>query len=246
MAAVVVIGYAPALAGVIYLFPRSQTIPQERVRTSAVMRGIISYGPRVWAGSVFGILLTRLDQVLMVPLSNSTELGLYVVAVTVGEVPLVVSRTVRDVMLTKDSREPSFELLARASRFAFYCCAILVAGVLATMVWSIPLLFGEEFAGVYPSLTLMLIGLLLGIPGSVAGVGLMARNRPGIRSWSIVIATIVNIALVIVLVPHWGALGAAIAAFVSYPMGGLANIVALRLFYGVPVRSFFVPAIARR
>ena len=245
LSAALVIGYAPALSGVTYRFGRRQHFPEERIRTSAVVRGIASYGPRVWAGSVFGILLTRLDQVLMVPLSSSRELGLYVVAVTVGEVPLVVSRAVRDVVLAKDSRQPSFDLLTRASRLAFYMCSAVVIGVLATMIWTVPLLFGEEFAGVYPSLAAILVGVLLGVPGSVAGSGLMARNRPGMRSWLLVAAAIVNICLVL-LVPEWGALGAAIAALVAYAIGGFANIVALRLLFGVSLWSFFVPPITRR
>lgn len=246
LAAALVIGYAPAFAGLIYLFRRRQGSPHTGLKASAVARGIASYGPRVWAGSVFGILLTRLDQVLMVPLSSAAELGLYVVAVTVGEVPLVVSRAVRDVVLTKESREPSIDLLTRASRLAFYICTFIVVCVLATMTWTIPLLFGEDFVGVYPALAVILVGILIAVPGSVAGSGLMARNRPGLRSWILIVAAILNVGLVVLLVPEWGALGAAIASFVAYAIGGVANIVALRLLFGVPFWPFFVRPLRRR
>jgi O-antigen/teichoic acid export membrane protein len=241
IAAALVIGYAPVFAGVTYLFGRGLHSPEERGQNNAVVRAIVSYGPRVWAGEVFGILLTRLDQVLMVPLSSSAELGLYVVAVTVGEVPIVVSRAVKTIMLSKDSRSPSFDQLTRAARFAFYLSAVLVAGALATMTWTVPFLFGEEFTGVYPSLAVILVGVLLGVPGSIAGAGLMARNRPGIRSWSIAVAAIANVGLVVLLVPAWGALGAAIATLVGSVVAGFSAIGALRLMYGVPFWSFFVP-----
>ncbi|WP_082929543.1 polysaccharide biosynthesis C-terminal domain-containing protein [Mycobacterium sp. 852013-51886_SCH5428379] len=246
LSAAIVIAYAPALSGVTYLFRRRRLPDADvAVRATTVFRGIVRYGPRVWAGSVFGILLTRLDQVLMVPLSDSRELGLYIVAVTVGEVPLVISRAVRDIMLTKDSRTPSFELLARASRLTFYMCGALVIVVLMTMPWTIPFLFGEEFRGVYPSLTVILIGILLGVPGSVAGSGLMARNRPGVRSWLLAAAAVVNIVLVVVLVPVYGALGAALASMVAYALGGLANVIALRILFGASVCAFFFPRLNR-
>jgi O-antigen/teichoic acid export membrane protein len=245
LAAALVIGYAPALSGVTYLLRRRPHVADERIRTSTVVRGIASYGPRVWVGSLSGILMFRLDQVLMVPLSNAGQLGLYVVAVTIGEAPLVISRAVRDVMLAKDSREPSFDLLTRAARLAFYMCAGLVAGVLASMVWAVPLLFGDEFVGVYPSLTVILIGVLLGVPGSVAGSGLMARNRAGVRSWCLVAAAIVNVCLVLLLVPEWGALGAATATLVGNVIAGFGALVAMHVMFGVPFWSFFVPPIAR-
>lgn len=244
--AALVIGFAPALAGVVYLFRRVKHIENESARTQDVVRGIASYGPRVWAGSVFGILLTRLDQVLMVPLSNTTELGLYVVAVTVGEVPLVISRAIRDIMLTKDSRNPSFESLARASRLAFLLCFGLVLIVLASMPLTIPFLFGDEFRGAYAALGVILVGILLGVPGSVAGSGLMARNRPGLRSWILVVAACVNVLLVILLVPPLGALGAALASFVAYALGGFANVLALRILYSTPMLPFFLPRIRAR
>jgi Na+-driven multidrug efflux pump len=56
----------------------------------------------------------------------------------------------------------------------------------------------------------------------------------------------VNVCLVVVLVPEWGALGAAIATLVGNVVSGFGAIVALRLLFDVRFWSFFVPPIARR
>ena len=60
---------------------------------------IASYAWRMWAGSVAGIVIMKLDQVMMTPLAGVDQLGIYVVAVTISSVALLLNscRTRRDI-----------------------------------------------------------------------------------------------------------------------------------------------------
>jgi O-antigen/teichoic acid export membrane protein len=200
---------------------------------------LLGFGLPMWLGSIAGILLSRLDQTLMTPLSSTYEMGLYVVAVTVGEVVQVFNGAVRDVVFSVEAEKPSEDRLGLASRVSniFTLTAALLVG--AVSVWALPWLFGADFAPAIPVLAVLLLAAVCGNPGSVAGVGLSARGRPGLRSWSLVAAFVVNVALTLLLVPVWGAMGAACATVLGSFIAGNLNILWLRIFFGMRASSFF-------
>jgi O-antigen/teichoic acid export membrane protein len=55
------------------------------------MRSILTFGTRVWFGSVMSMVLDRADALLMAPLSNVSNLGIYSVAGTISDLPLIVA-----------------------------------------------------------------------------------------------------------------------------------------------------------
>lgn len=200
--------------------------------------GMLAFGMRMWIGALTGILLARLDQTLMTPLSSVYQMGLYVVAVSVSEIVQVFNGAVRDVVFSAESETQMDHRLTLASRTSTLVtlAAAIVVGL--SSIWLLPILFGYEFAESVVILELLLIGTVLGNPGSVAGVGLTARGRPGLRSWSLGVAFIVNVTLTIILVPKFGALGAAVATLIGSVVAGGLNIVWLRVFFHIPAREF--------
>lgn len=222
---------------------------------------LLHYGTRVWVGSITGVLLSRLDQTLLLPLGGSYDLGLYVVAVTVGELPLVIVNAVRDVMFSADAsddasvdagapgskavpvrvgavgaRDDRLGVASRLSTVVALGVSLLVGGTLA---WWLPVVFGAEFSAAIPVCLVLLAAVVVGNPGSLAGVALSARGRPGLRSLSLLTACVVNIAALIALVPLWGALGAAVATLLGNLVAGTACVVLLRRASAVPARTFY-------
>lgn len=221
--AVAVLAFSPVVGGLAYLSLRSH--PADREHVSPSMKSIAGYGARVWFGAMAGVLLMRLDQVLLVPLSSATELGLYVVAVTISELPLVVNSAVREVVFASDARSSENTRLTRAARLSFLVCALIALFLGSTAAWWLPMLFGDEFAPALPVLLVLLVAVCLGIPGSVAGAGLSGRGRPHLRSWALVVACVVNVTLFLVLAPALGALGAALATLAANLFSSNLNII---------------------
>ena len=69
----------------------------ERETPAQLTRFVMRYGLATWVGTVGGVLVMRLDQVLLTPLAGPKELGYYAVAVSVAVtvwLPAVLSVTV--------------------------------------------------------------------------------------------------------------------------------------------------------
>jgi O-antigen/teichoic acid export membrane protein len=233
IAAVPVLGAFPYVLMLRELPPRSLDVPAD-ARTPA----LLSYGSRSWAGSVSGILHARVDQVLLTPLAGPVEMGLYVVAVAVGELPLIVHASIRDVNFVSEASGSQDSRLATTARISGLLTGGAAVVVGATMFWWLPLLYGAEFEDALPAAVVMLAAVVLGTPGSIAGSGLSGRGRPGLRSMTLFAAFAVNVALLFALVPSMGAVGAAWATVGGQVTQGAACIYLVNRHYGIPMRAF--------
>lgn len=230
---------APVLGGLAYARLPARLASLPAPETEEPLRRVVDYGARVWLGSLTGILLMRLDQAVFAPLSSAYELGLYAAAVAVSEIPLVVNSAVRTVIFTSDSSERDDDRLTAAARLTGLVCVGLGLLIAAALPVGLPLAFGADFAPALGPALVLVVAVVVGIPGSVAGSGLSSRGRPGLRSTSIAIACVVNAALLVVLLPSWGAMGAAVATLAGNLVSSNLNIVWFRRYFGVPMRAFF-------
>lgn len=196
-------------------------------------RRIYRYSSGAWFGSLAGVMLLRFDQLMMLPLSDSYQLGIYAVAVNVAELMLVGSNAIRDVMFSAESAKPDPARMLMASRIAFSGTLLLSLVSFGLCLLLLPSLFGLEFAFSTVLLGIMAVGFSIGAPGSIAGAGLASRGAPYLRSLSLTFAACVNVALVLFLVPILGALGAAIATAISAALGGIMNQVFYSRKFGV-------------
>lgn len=208
-------------------------------RHTSPFRAIPHYGFRVWLGALSGIVLTRVSQVVMVPLSNEHQAGLFAVAVTIGELPLIVSGAVRDVMFSAESAAGDPARLQQAARVTTVLTLIASLFLGSTMVWWLPLVFGRDFApSLWPALV-VLAATVVGSTGSVGGAGLGGRGRPGLRSWAMFFAAIANLLVLVIATPHLGALGPALAMLTGSAVAGTMAIYWLDRRFGIPMRGFY-------
>ncbi|MDJ0349993.1 oligosaccharide flippase family protein [Cryobacterium sp. PH29-G1] len=216
------------------LDPRAFDVPRE-ARTA----GLLSYGVRIWVGSLSGILLSRLDQVLMTPFAGTYQLGLYVVAVSVSELPLIINQAVRDVTFVTDAADSVDARLASSARISTLLSGLAALFLGISMLWWLPFLFGEDFRPALPVAAVLLGAVVLGTPGSIGGSGLSARGRPGLRSMSLLIACLVNIAMLILLAPLLGAMGAALATLAGNLISSNLNLVFMYRKFGINPLQFY-------
>lgn len=178
----------------------------------------------------------------MVVLSTNTQLGLYAVAVSIGEVPSIIASAVRGVVLPSDAAEAErdsrlasqrLQVAARLTSFSTFVLAVILG---VTCFWWLPWIFGQEFQDAIPA-TLVL--LLASCAGSVGGAGLSARGKPELRSFSMGIAAFFNLAVFFLLIGPLGALGAAISTVVGNFVAGNLNLVWLSRYFDMPIVSFY-------
>ncbi|MDJ0335415.1 oligosaccharide flippase family protein [Salinibacterium sp. G-O1] len=228
---------APLLGAIAYLPYRRVATPGRQVTDVPFM----SYAAKSWAGTLAGMLTARLSQAILLPLSDAHQLGLFAVAVNLSEVMLISNQAFRDVIYAAESKDSDVARLATASRVSTIIAivsAVFIAGVSPILI---PLMFGPEFGESIPLTIVLCLGIVLGVPGSVAGMGLGARGRPELRSGSLAVGLVFNVVLLISLVPSLGAWGAAIAAVVTTMVISNTNLIQLYRFFGYSPWQFALP-----
>ncbi|WP_158657469.1 oligosaccharide flippase family protein [Blastococcus saxobsidens] len=179
------------------------------------LRNIVSFGSRAWLGSVASMLLARLAPLLMVPLSTVEDLGLYTVATTISDLPLVVALAVQGALYGVDSRSTDARRLTATTR------TTLLIGVLGCTLIGITLplwigfLFGPEFAAATLPTVMLLVSALICIPGLMAASAVAAWGRPGLRSLGLVVTLVANAGSFVLLVPPFGVYGACWTSLIS-------------------------------
>ena len=107
------------------------------------MKSTALYGGQVWVGAVSGLLLARIDQVLLTPLATF-ELGLYAVAVNISEIPLVLTSALTAVLFSSDARKRDDGALGRSSRIAFLIAVTLAVIACVPMQLWLPAVWVES------------------------------------------------------------------------------------------------------
>ena len=183
----------------------------------------IRFGIRAWVGSFARFLNFRIDQILMGLLASEAALGIYAVAVNASEVLLYLPAATATALLPAAARADPDQrgrqtLQAFRSAALVTTGAVVVAAILGPLL--LPIVFGSAFeASVEPFLWL-LPGALGFAATAVFSNALIASTSPGLSSLGPVVSLVVGIALDIVLIPRFGATGAAAAASTAFLAGG--------------------------
>lgn len=239
--AVIVTCIAPVLAAIVYVPTlRRQSTPQALEPHFSASKPILKFGTQVWLGSVASMIQGRLSQLIIAPLSNLSQLGLFVVAVTISDIPLLAATAIRDVIFGISSRQADKDRITTIGRLSLLIgtAGALVLGV--ALSWLIPTLFGEEFYEAIAPAWILLIACAVGIPGIIAGAGLAAWDRPLARSLTVIAALMVNAVGMILLVPPLGANGAAIAGLASQVVLSVTSVYLFCRTVEVPYHSLIL------
>src|SRR5262249_9757375 len=153
----------------------------------------------------------RLDQLLMIPLVAPRELGLYVVATTIGGVPTLATAALAPPLMARISAG-HIDLLPRAVRITLAVSALLGLALAITSPGRLPLLFGPQFRDAVP---MAIVLVAAGVPQAGAGIlgaGLQADGVPAIPSVGEAIALVITVVGLLLLLGPLGGLGAAIVS----------------------------------
>jgi len=196
----------------------------------SLARDIAGYGLRAQVGGVILLLNLRLDFILLNLLVGPAVLGIYAIASKSAELIKVPGMALTYVLYpqyAKDGRARATLAVRRLLPKAAVFSAVGVLVLAAATPFVIPLAYGEEFAPAIIPAEIILLGLTLeGVTGLVSGF-LYGVGRPGLNSWAMGAGLAVTIALDLVLIPPFGATGAAVASAVAY----MVTTVALFAFF---------------
>ena len=213
----------------------------------ALARRIVGYGVRGQVGGVMTLLNLRFDFAILGALVSPAVLGTYAIASKYAELLRLPGLAVTWVVYPRVARGGGVpgaalrRLLPRALALGVACAIplALAAGVV------LPLLYGEDFsASVVPAY--ILIGGLVGeVAAGLATAYLYGAGRPGLNSIAMAVGVAVTVVLDLLLIPRYGATGAAVASAATYLLAdGLLVLMMLRhsARHGVAASGALVPA----
>jgi O-antigen/teichoic acid export membrane protein len=206
----------------------------------ALAKRSLEFGIRAWGGSVANLLNARVDQVIMGLISTETALGVYAVAANASEVALYLPGMVALALIPTVARVEPIERVETTLRIFRSLLVLATAVVLLGLACAplIPVVFGQDYSPSVEPYILLLPGAIPYVALSVLSGSLAASMAPGRSSIGPVTALTVGIALDLMLIPSYGANGAAIAATAAFALGGLAAAIAYIALTGVSARAF--------
>lgn len=194
----------------------------------ALGRRTLAFGLRNHVGRIFGLGNFRLDHWFLGALRPARDLGLYNVAVAWSEFLFYLPSTVRAV-LRPDLVRASDGTAAERTAPAFRAVTLLMVPLAAGMTIVAPVLcvtvFGGAFHGSIGELRALVPGAFGIVALSIFGNTLSARGKPGLESLAISFGFVATVILDLILIPPYGAMGAAVASSIAYTIAGMGAIV---------------------
>jgi O-antigen/teichoic acid export membrane protein/peptidoglycan/xylan/chitin deacetylase (PgdA/CDA1 family) len=208
------------------------------IRTSApgrfelhFLRRMVSYGARLWVGSVSTFRNARVDQILMGFLVSEASLGTYAVAVNASE-PLLILPAAAALAIIPAIAQRAPDEGARLALVTVRTVLLLtVAGVVAGLLVGAPalvLVFGDRYQAAQTPFLILLPGAIGYAVSIVFSRALLASARPARSSLGPFVSLFVGTALDLILIRPYGATGAAIAATTAFVAGGFTMMIAYR------------------
>jgi O-antigen/teichoic acid export membrane protein len=180
-----------------------------------LLREGLSYGLRTWVGFIAVQINAGADQLLMIGLSTSRELGLYVIAVMLSVLPNAIISSAGSAIVPRVAAgdERLAPQVCRLSMFATALAGVIVAPVAYPFLLYI---FGDAFLPAYPMVLILLVAQVPASGSVVLGYALRGAGRPGSVSIADGVALLVTLPGAFLLIPALGGVGAAIVSLVAY------------------------------
>ena len=177
--------------------------------------------PIIFTG-VFVTIYLKIDQVMLKLMVGEYEAGIYAAAVKLSEtwyfIPAIITTSVFPAIL--NARKTGSDLYLGRLQDLYDLMTLLSVGLaLAVSLVASPLIswvFGPDFAEAGPVLAVHIWAGVLVFGGFARQRWVLAENLQGKEVWLNVAGAGLNVLLNLVLIPAYGALGAALATVLSY------------------------------
>ncbi|AXO88301.1 polysaccharide biosynthesis protein [Pseudomonas parafulva] len=200
-------------------------------------RELLAYSAKSHPDLLCQQLILRADYLFIGALLGSTALGHYAMASAAAELLLIVPEAVTTPLMKRLLQQDAG--MEKLTPLALRLTATVMLGACLGMAligdWLIVTLFGIAYQPAYPALLALLPGLLGLCYASILRLDLLGKNRPGAVSLMMAAGAALNLLLNLLLIPHWGIVGAAAASSIAYLAVTLAMLVLYCRLSDVPL-----------
>jgi len=226
-----------SLAVALLLALSARSLAQSKWRADiSLLRRMITYGLKFHVSILAGVIMLRVDLLVVNHFRGPAEAGVYSVASQFGLLLMLLPGVIATLLFPRvtaeqDARGETTCLVTRYTTFIMFLCCL--AAVPFSLL--LPVLYGAAFSDATRLLLILLPGVYLMGLESVLVQHFNALGLPRAIPVYWVVTLVLNVVLVFALAPRYGALGAAIASSISY--AAIFALVALH-FHTSTGRSF--------
>ncbi|SHI94644.1 flippase [Aquimarina spongiae] len=213
----ILIEFFIALLLLIYFFNKSEVeFKFSYFDTSLAKELLISSSPLILS-SIFYVVYTKLDQVMIEFLSDSEQVGYYAVANKLSEVwffipTVVVNSFYSEIVALKNTNYKKFkDRILELMTLLSFLSVILILGFSLFSEVIITFLYGQEYASSVPIFNVHIWSCLIVFSAVVSGVWYVATDLQKYTFYRTGVGALVNVSLNFALIPLYGGLGAAYA-----------------------------------
>lgn len=195
--------------------------PRVEPRVPAPVPGMAALWSQSWVYGATALLYPvffQIGTVLLKYLDSDVQAGHYGIAMAVmSAIYLIPSTIYQKYLMSKLHRwavhdKPKFRLVYRQGIVAMFALGLLVGAAVAILApWFVPVAFGEQYRGVVAVLLVLALCPPLRFLSTSVGAVLLSPRHMGYRVRAMALAALATIALNVVLIPMYHALGAAVA-----------------------------------
>jgi len=210
-----------------------------------LLPSLLHYGLPSMLSSVPRQLNLRVDQLLMAAFLPPKILGLYVVAVAwsglLAPVMNSFAQTLFPRMAALHDKQEQKDLLQRTLRMSALVGILLAGAILAITSFIIPLAYGSDFEEAVPAALILVVA---GVVSSLNSIIEEAFRGIGVPKWPMIaeiIGLVCTVMLLMLLLPHYELMGAAVASLGSYMVVLVILLTFIKRWTTLSLQSIIVP-----
>lgn len=243
-----------ALGMIVIFAARGVDLRKLRVRLDRGVAMLRDAWPLMFAGIAIAVYM-KIDMIMLGQMRGDEAVGIYSAAVRISEVwyfiPMAIVASVFPAIL--EAKRKSEALYYQRLQQLYDLMVIMAVAVAIPMTflsgWVVTLLFGAAYAEAGPVLAVHIWASVFVFLGVASGKWFIAENRQMLSLQRTTLGAIANVALNLVLIPKFGAIGAAWATVIAYSIAAfLFDVVQIetRRMFAMKLMSFNVVAAVDR
>jgi O-antigen/teichoic acid export membrane protein len=201
---------------------------------------MLKFSMTAFPGVLASVSTARLDQIIGLPLIGARQLGLYAVAVSLAEFPMVFGAAARTALLGMRADSvmgvEGRQLIRRVTG-----TVAVAAAVMGLATWRlVPAVFGRDFSGVVLPALILLGATIVYTVANCLSAALLALGNPSGQSRALLVGAAASVGSLIAM-RSLGATGASVASAVGYLVTATMCFTLLHRDHGFSLRGAVLP-----
>ena len=209
-----------------------------------LLRGMYSFASAGTPAMLSDIVTVRLDLFLVNYFVGASEAGIYIVSLSFANMLSYGPTALKTVLMphvASSALATPGSMTSRLTRSLVLAVGGLVPLLMLAVHFLLVPVYGEAFAPSWWPFLLLLPGTVMWLVFGVIGADIEGRGRPGLVSLASLVAAACTIVLDFLLVPPFGAPGAAIASSIAHSVAGLGGCYIFYRMTGEGIRKQIIP-----